>query len=85
MRFILHEIVRESLSLLSSPLAFLVTGKRFKYMGTYKTPKDPAVRVAPKKLYIKLVDSFGLGSAHLTFGKYFVSRLGTWKQRQQKL
>lgn len=66
MRFILHEIVRESLSLLSSPLAFLVTGKRFKYRGTYKARKDPAVRVAPKQLYIKLVDSFGLGCARLT-------------------
>jgi len=65
MRFILHEIVRESLSLLSSPLAFLVIGKRFKYMGTYKATKDPAVWGTPKKLYKKLVDSFGLGSARL--------------------
>lgn len=75
MRFVLYEIVRESLSLLSSPLAFLVTGKRFKYMGTYKAPKDPAVRAAPKKLYIKLVDSFGLGSARLTLGKHSGSQL----------
>jgi hypothetical protein len=49
---------------------FVVTGKRFKYIGTYKAPKDTAVRGAPKKLYIKLVHSFGLESARLTVGKY---------------
>jgi len=55
--------------------AFVVTGKRFKYIGTYKTPKDPALWGAPKKLYIKLVHSFGLGSACLIVGKYSGSQL----------
>ena len=72
---ILYQIVRESLSLLSSPLAFLVTGKGFKYLDTYKAPRDPAVRRAPKKLHTKFVDSFGLGSARLTVGKYSGSQL----------
>jgi len=53
-----------------------VTGKRFKYISTYKAPKDPAVwGGSPKKLDIKLVHSSRLGSARLIVGKYSGSQL----------